>query len=192
MPGPCSPPHLPEQHTRLCICLSHAHLPAACLQGILESIARIEASAYRLLAEQGATPVCRVLTAGGTGRSVGRGWCRARRSGFVRMVVPCMLWLGAELPRGRDACRCSAHHLQAGPRSLPHCGLSCRCFWGVSTSYTQVGEPRTRCGLRYVSASWACLWQRQHRQRRPTAAPCWQSRGPRLLTPPPLPWSCKE
>ncbi|KAL4452139.1 hypothetical protein ABPG75_007801 [Micractinium tetrahymenae] len=38
---------------------------AVFLQGILESVARIEAQAYRLLAEQGATPVTRVLTAGG-------------------------------------------------------------------------------------------------------------------------------
>ncbi|KAI7842235.1 hypothetical protein COHA_004148 [Chlorella ohadii] len=35
------------------------------LQGIFESIARIEAQAYRLLAEKGATPVSKVYTAGG-------------------------------------------------------------------------------------------------------------------------------
>lgn len=34
------------------------------LQGIFESIARIEAQAYRLLAEKGATPVSKVYTAG--------------------------------------------------------------------------------------------------------------------------------
>ena len=37
---------------------------AVFLQGILESISRIEAQAYRLLAEQGATPVSKVYTAG--------------------------------------------------------------------------------------------------------------------------------
>jgi sugar (pentulose or hexulose) kinase len=42
---------------------------AAFLQGILESIARIEAQTYRLLADLGATPVGRVYTAGGGARN---------------------------------------------------------------------------------------------------------------------------
>ncbi|PZD74155.1 L-fuculokinase [Acaryochloris thomasi RCC1774] len=39
--------------------------PAAFLHGLLESLARIEAQGYRLLQEQGATPVTQIYTAGG-------------------------------------------------------------------------------------------------------------------------------
>lgn len=44
------------------------------LQGVFESIARIEAQAYRLLAEKGASPVRKVYTAGMRGGGV---WCAA-------------------------------------------------------------------------------------------------------------------
>ena len=39
------------------------------LQGLLEGVARVEAQAYRLLAEMGASPVTEVVTAGGGARN---------------------------------------------------------------------------------------------------------------------------
>lgn len=54
---------------------------AAFLQGILEGIAGIEARAYRLLAEMGATPVNKVFTAGGGARNAAWSAIRERQLG---------------------------------------------------------------------------------------------------------------
>ncbi|EFN55058.1 hypothetical protein CHLNCDRAFT_31526 [Chlorella variabilis] len=51
------------------------------LQGMLEGIARIEAQTYQLLAQQGASPVCRVYTAGGGARNPAWAAIRQRQLG---------------------------------------------------------------------------------------------------------------
>lgn len=51
--------------------------PVRFLQGLLESLARIEAQGYRLLAELGASPVCEVYTAGGGAANAA--WTEIRR-----------------------------------------------------------------------------------------------------------------
>jgi sugar (pentulose or hexulose) kinase len=56
---------------------------AAFLQGMLEGMAGIEAQTYRLLAEKGASPVRRVLTAGGGAKN--QVWTELRRA---RLGVP--------------------------------------------------------------------------------------------------------
>ena len=51
------------------------------LQGMLEGIARIEAQTYQLLAQQGASPVCKVYTAGGGARNPAWAAIRQRQLG---------------------------------------------------------------------------------------------------------------
>jgi sugar (pentulose or hexulose) kinase len=47
------------------VCLLPTAIAAACCAGLLEGMSRIEADAYQLLTKLSATPVKRVLTAGG-------------------------------------------------------------------------------------------------------------------------------
>ena len=59
---------------------------AAFLQGMLEGIARIEAQAYRLMAEKGSTPVGKVYTAGGGAKNPV--WTELRQRALGVPVAP--------------------------------------------------------------------------------------------------------
>lgn len=60
--------------------------PVAFLQGLLESMARIETKAYRLLQELGATPVTQVYTAGGGANNPTWTAIRARQLGIPVVI----------------------------------------------------------------------------------------------------------
>lgn len=72
----------------------------ALLQGILESIARIEAQAYRLLAEQGATPVTRVLTAGAAFKGAAAECLLAWHGRPAASAARCTVVVGAGFSKG--------------------------------------------------------------------------------------------
>ena len=79
------------------------------MQAILESVARIEAQAYRLLAEQGATPVSRVLTAGARmlGQCAGEGRAASTDDGLHQHLAA------------------PAHHLHPRSPTPPACLVIC-------------------------------------------------------------------
>jgi sugar (pentulose or hexulose) kinase len=73
-PGERFPRNDPAMLPRL---LPRPEDPVLYLQGLLESLARIEAQGYRLLAKLGATPVCEVYSAGGG--AANDAWTEIRR-----------------------------------------------------------------------------------------------------------------
>lgn len=79
---PISDPTLPPQLT------PRPENPVAFLQGLLESMARIEAQGYSLLQQFGATPLQRVFTAGGGAQNLVWSQIRARHLGVSVITSP--------------------------------------------------------------------------------------------------------